>query len=1812
MSVIKDVFSCVNRPVSAMGDVQYDGGYDSDDTESVASVRETVKLIKKRAGGMVSNAKNKTEVADHLGKKALQKDIVNRQLDVRKKDKVARETKEKWEREHAKAKSLAAQKKQIDQQYMSLRAESEQHHHPPKSMMEELTHLESAAEVAREKFIAQANIADREEQMLKYSERVRDTAQLSAFKDKDHVNTLNRYNAETQAAEASGAKARGKKEKKDAQNLRNRQEVRKARQTQIAEEAVRLEARQVDQAKAGFRGAKERVADTTINRKETESAMKQIAQDEWDNRTAAMLELKANTDAAAAHLKGINHQMEVKRKDLENSNKHEFGELLKEGENPYSVFRKRQMDAKEEKRALDRVKSHKVMQGKIAEGMIVEDERIRKDEQKDREHKQYDEAFQKEQGRAAKETKVKSYLQSRTRGGVEMVDPTGRSARIDPSQVTVVRDHGFGLGKSMRQNDTKADRANIIAKVQAKPKNRKVEHDPRFVPKRKGPLITGGEEQVTGEAALLQDEGAPPGQDLQEQKVEEVAVEEDEEGEGAALVGDQRKGFGKPKLTKLEQQYMSMARQRQAANITQDQVVWGKRFEGCPFLSEPKEIRFTDFNVGKVEKRRIVLTNVSFSFNAFKVMSLPDNVKDFFEITYIKPGRMSAGMTCAITITFDPKVNSDIYSELPFLASSGPFSVPLICTTKKSVPSVVNARPGGLPADQPNLRPLIPFENVVLGDYQVFDLIVRNDGALQSEFELMFTEDAEAAEMTGILDENGNMLQMPSSPGPSRHSSAEAGLVERLQQRYVHLGIEEQGLMEKAAKEAAKAEGTKEGEAITFPTTGVIEPYSTKKLKVVFRPHYAGLLEVDLLMRFNQPENEDIHIKVEARALKVPIYIEETVLDFRCCVYRKLYRSRVMLRNRSGVALKMLAQIPPALAGSIEFNPNLGFVQGHDHHSGKDGMFELIIKFRPQPGLMKLCKQYALANGFKGELPGIIAVPVEVTVPDQTLPVYFILRAQLTTADIQLTPLLPGMPEVGEDEEVEEEDEYSESEGEEEEAVEVEMPKIDFGQCFTTQATMMPLRMTNKSALPQKFGFVKLPVECSVQPNDGFGTILPHETLLRQVVFQPKSAIDYKFNLTLKTTLNREFIIPCTGQGKTAPLKISHTVLDFGATAPMDPKSQAIFVTNTTNVSQTFEFSVPHAKKSKLKISPFTDSISPGKTMRVQVDFCPTKKMLPATPEEAAAAEAKAKEAADVKAAEEAKAAEKAAEDKAAEDAAASKKGKKGALEPVAVIQQEEVVAPEPEPEDTILEVEGKVKTSDMAGRGELVAFCGESSSETAEQPTYAGQSASDPERRSLHSSWKIPCFCQPTAKLEKAIPELAPAPDAPILFIECKTAVVERQLVVDQSKVDFGQIAVGKVSVVVLRVSNLSDKEIPLSMRGLNPVGCYSIINALRSIPAKGYRTLQIRFNPSSQLHYIETLTLFSVYGQAKVKLIGHGVSPKLSVDPEDGMMDMGHIVTGESIEKTFTLTNCSVFPLDFHIKPVARSNEKQLSDEHTCFSNSTAFKCVPEEATIPAGEQKEVKMIFSADHERPHAYTTTFLIDVPNQEVDHLVTATGRCWARQGYALPVIRKELEQEKPESEQGQEVEEPTRNTIGLKDTLSVRAPEMLEDSFALPQSMEVKPGVEALPGWTFGVKRIDLQFDKPSETDRPLELQVAIGAAFVGAGSSKKSASVSYTIIPDAVNPAQQYFTCDTPSGACADLKLMTDAAQAAAQTVVTFTFKPPVQEDRGVGYQKAVEDVGQWMETTMRCVLSKGYVPDKCAAEYTIEIHLRGYVTIG
>ena len=78
--------------------------------------------------------------------------------------------------------------------------------------------------------------------------------------------------------------------------------------------------------------------------------------------------------------------------------------------------------------------------------------------------------------------------------------------------------------------------------------------------------------------------------------------------------------------------------------------------QGQAFLSKPAEVVFKDFEVGTVLRRRLQLTNVSYSVNYCKLLGVSEQLKDFITVNFNPPGSMSAGLTCHMSITFEPKV----------------------------------------------------------------------------------------------------------------------------------------------------------------------------------------------------------------------------------------------------------------------------------------------------------------------------------------------------------------------------------------------------------------------------------------------------------------------------------------------------------------------------------------------------------------------------------------------------------------------------------------------------------------------------------------------------------------------------------------------------------------------------------------------------------------------------------------------------------------------------------------------------------------------------------------------------------------------------------------------------------------------------------------------------------------------------------------------------------------------------------------------------------------------------------------------------
>ena len=795
-----------------------------------------------------------------------------------------------------------------------------------------------------------------------------------------------------------------------------------------------------------------------------------------ENRIQVALELKANTDAISAALKGKNEKNAILQRKKEQAEKEEFGTILKMGGNPYVEFKRRDV---KKKAASDEASEHeriKKQEAELADRMVKDDEYNRKKEEHEKRQKEYEDAYRGEQGREIIEARNRAYLMEKTTNKTDLIDPTRRIFNIEPSQVTTIKDASFGLGYNPRKDEGQLQA--VIDMVKKKyPKVGPGEYS-RLIPKKVALDDDAGEEGNTvGLDGLLEPKSQPPGQDalsiMNKTGLEEAQIDQVSKSAAALVTGVSSRAttpgtvevvartFPKPQLTKFERDALEKAQARQKTRLLSGtpQIAGGREFKGQAFVAKPDVILFKDFALGKFYKRRILLTNVSLTFNSFKILDLPESVTDFFEISYERPGRMSAGMSVLLEITFMPKVNEDIICELSFLSSTGPFSIPLRCLTQKVAPKL-------------NTN-VVRFDNIVMGERVTFRLKVMNNGAKSTMFYFHNAETGErispseallaAAETTTSGDaDTGQKSRSPQSPEVDE--SQEDDTIE-------YLKTEGDLLAQAAAVGEACLEYPEGLSELQYSTVGSVGSYSEIYHDITFAPLSPGRFKEERVLHFDHTD-ETIKLVIVATSIKVPIYVAEPVVDMKCCVYDKLYRKNVVVKNRGKISFKIYAKPPPELQDFVEFNPDMGFIQ-------PDVDFEMKMKFRPTKDILAKCGKYAI--------PGmeIIAVPVLVEVPEMALPVYYTLFARLTTGEVTFNSNV-----------------------------------INHGNCFISQSSMQVVKMKNQGRLPMRFGFVNLPKEIEVQPNDGFGALMPLEEKDVCIIVKPSSAVYRDLSLTVQTTMN--------------------------------------------------------------------------------------------------------------------------------------------------------------------------------------------------------------------------------------------------------------------------------------------------------------------------------------------------------------------------------------------------------------------------------------------------------------------------------------------------------------------------------------------------------------------------------------------------------------------------------------------------------------------------------------------------------------------
>ena len=1321
---------------------------------------------------------------------------------------------------------------------------------------------------------------------------------------------------------------------------KRREEAKIASDKEIVQQEIRDRAAELGLQKAQVRVREKNKAQAKAKRKAEKARQKAL-----EDRAEAIIEVKHNIEKAAGEIQAL-----AEKRAIRDKKKMEAFELEKEaiearGENSYQVFLQRDIDKKFEREKKAAIANLAKKKQEVIERIAKDDARQRKIDAKDHHDKQMAKKHRATLGRGFQQERTNAYLIEKT--GRQLIDPTGRSVEpVFPSQETKMLDNTFGTGLLGRK--TAEEREELIRKLaQSAEHAGPLAKDPygefaRFVPKLKGAeALRLEQDQKQGE-----DDGRS-------------ALETFVPNDSKALVVKDEDMLAVKALSKFELDCRDKAQQRQKQRLQQGapQVIAGTTLKSSAFVAQPAIIEYADFTPGLRHVLTIKLTNTSLSFNNFKLLPLADEVTDFFEINYIKPGRMSAGTSCFLEIAFTPQVDEDIFAELPFLAATGPFSVPIKCTTKKVLPSLSHEA--------------VTFDDVVMGEERTIHLTIKNDGALPTQYTFY---DPETMEVLGLKEqlriETPTALAVeappsllsptPLSPTPTallslnedetdEDGDAPAPTVEGEhdldeEEEETRQLLAEEALVEKAARVHRRCLQYKDGlTALQFKGGGSVEGHAQTTHAITFAPLRAGYERQAVLVKF-EGVGEPLEFSILGSSIEVPIYLEEPLQDLRCCVYGKLYRKKLLVKNRGKIAMKCTASVPPKFSEWLEYQPDSGFVQ-----PGQS--FEMSLKFRPGPGLLEASRGYRLED--------VIALPLKLKVPDQVLPVYYTLKARLTSGDIDFSSM-----------------------------------SLKYGDCYVGEGLSMPLTLTNTSLLPQKYGFVQLKDEIDVLP-EAIGILLPKESRQVNVVFKPRLAQFCEIPVVCKTTMNMTYTLTVKGQGVDPPLNFKQTVMHLAPCQPGDSEVASFFVSHPLpkghkrGKPRTFEIRVPKPLRSHLTVQPCVAVVGPGETRRIEVTFAPPRSKgpkqpalrdandervepdyksvlgLPDDPPPPPAEEEEAPEPEDPRSDEELRELADNGDAKALE--ILETREAKHALEAKAKAEADARLEAERAPPELW---EGTFEVSKHRVEG---------------QEGYAPlMNEDDVEPWSEHGAWKLPCFIQKQLN-EKTAP--------PPMMLEVHTTCVERILWCDCDRLDFGQLAVGQTKTLPLRLRNLAppnDQTVFFvkNSAGLNAVGPFCVLNALRPLPPRApAHVCLVQFTPFAKGLRSEVLELTcpQLGRTLRIELCGEGVSPTLELDPEDGKLDLGHVAAGRSSTKELRITNTSVFPLSYALKSVGDAQPRENRD------GSAPFLCIPSEATVAPGETQVVQCTFRPDHGRAWPFTSELHVSVPNEAKRHVLYLTG-----------------------------------------------------------------------------------------------------------------------------------------------------------------------------------------------------------------------------
>ncbi|XP_049610848.1 cilia- and flagella-associated protein 74 isoform X2 [Syngnathus scovelli] len=971
---------------------------------------------------------------------------------------------------------------------------------------------------------------------------------------------------------------------------------------------------------------------------------------------------------------------------------------------------------------------------------------------------------------------------------------------------------------------------------------------------------------------------------------------------------------------------------------TTPKKVGGKQIKGPSFTSKPEVILFKDFEVGETYKKKVVLTNISYITNHCKFLGISAQLQDFIMINFQPPGPLSTGMSCEMHITFHPSINEDLEGEVDFASAAGRFSVPVRCTIKRCDLEVDNQ--------------FIDFGSHVVGQIISRTITLTNKGALATRFSLDTTKPVPEI----------HQVQMPShrSADTQQDTSTVSTTCADLSQTSGSMITREVHSMEHVLTRSTVTQQSQRESRVSSPAPraapvsssmlpqipeglsdacdirignvreGDIGPFESVKLEIIFSPTVPGEVKLDLYIKFSDPTSFPIAILVKGEGAGLPVWVVEPNIDMKICMFDRLYQEVVTLQSSTSTALKLTFDLWPEMRKHMEIIPRTGFLQAQSS-------FTAHLKFVPRNTLPQDAGKYF------DSATGVLEVPMTVQVAGQVQPVIYTVQAIVTSSDLK----------------------FGQSE-------------VDFGYCSIYQSFKSSVHLTNMSLLPQEFGFVGLPEFVDVQPNDGFGTLLPQETLEIDIIFSASKAKEYRFHLSCKSGINRVFPLACRAMGVCPTLALSHSLVQFGPTAVGDQSTALLYLTyNQTVPNQSKQrpsagallFSFTPPQDSSISITPAAGRLLPGKRCLVLVTFNPKLEDRNIKEEALRLLRAKQTNEADIK---------KLLEEEAKREVEPSKGNK-------------------------------------LSKSSKLSKFSAKTASPIYTSPTDsidAGGQRFEEARASLlhsftsrYSEYTIPCFVSdgdPPEEDRQAQPTWSPLNT---VYLKLQCPAIQPPLVVVSSNIrnyalDFQQVAVGERVTKKFSVKNISAESLELRSSLLDIYGPFLLLNALRGIGPGEQHTLVLAFCPTLEKKYCEILEVRCQKMTLAVTLRGEGVVPAITSSHPGGLLDFDYVLEKESTSHVLKLQNSSAVAVGFKAMLYSLSPSKtQGADEGVALllggytdskiqpvvgtqnhNGLSVFSVLPVEGSIAARQSQDVVVTFHPDHPSVN-YSDQLTIELVNK---------------------------------------------------------------------------------------------------------------------------------------------------------------------------------------------------------------------------------------